>query len=160
MHDGTMTLGEGQAREPWPHTLLRLRRRILGAGLRSVSSMWYLPNSYRHIHLSDDDNTVEGRHSRAPLKRFDSHAPVRPVGAPPNSGGHKVGHNFKPTHGDPGHRGARHPSQESCLGEVQPIPATRRDGLEKRRVGWLHRPTPYDSPSSDSDWVGSSKPDL
>ena len=49
-------------------------------------------------------NLVAGRRSRGPSKCSGSRSAVRPLAGSPNSGGHKLGHNFEPAQADLGHQ--------------------------------------------------------
>jgi hypothetical protein len=73
--------------------------------------------------------TTTGRGADGPKGAQGAQARTRPVRVT-DSGGYKLGHNFKPTRADPGHR-ERDPSQKFCSGRVRPIPATSAEARGK-----------------------------
>ena len=122
----------------WLHPHVSLGRTTLDA----------LPVDFPHIrsHFSPTTTTwPRGRRSRGPSKCSGSHSAVRPLAASPNSGGHKVGHNFEPAQAAPGHqeRDARHknPAQAGCS-RFQPQAPKPLKSLGSASSPWVQIPLP------------------
>jgi tetratricopeptide (TPR) repeat protein len=98
-----MTVGEGQAgRETWPRTPLRFRPRSSDAGFTPYPLV--VLAELLSAHFSPTTTTwSRGRRSEGRQSASTRTRPFRPFAAPPNSGGHKLGHNFEPAQADPGH---------------------------------------------------------